>query len=148
MQARGKRIVRWSLISFGIAFLLFMILGVHLYYVTDNFYAPKGPQTQLARIDFHQQLSAEEVGTVRKTVDALPSVQKTYFNTQDNILVYAYTVGEQDQQFVYEQVMQSGKFNASRFVVNEQLTSSGCPVMAKETSGLLGLYKNIFSLIL
>ena len=148
MQTRGKKVFRWSLISFGIAFLLFMALGVHLYYVTDNFYAPKGPQTQLARIDFHQQLSAEEIGTVRKTVDALPSVQKTYFNTQDNILVYAYTVGEQDQQFIYDQVMQSGKFNASRFVVDEKLKTSGCPVLAKETSGLLGLYKNIFSLIL
>ncbi len=148
MQTRRKNITLRALIGLSVVFVLFMALGVHLYYVTDNFYSPKGPQLQLARIDMHKDLSEQEIACVRSAVDAMPSVSKTYYNADDDILVYAYTVGEQTQQNIYQKVLATGNISAKQFIPDAKTVASGCPVRSNETSGLLALYKNIFSLIL
>lgn len=148
MQPRRKKIVRSVLIGLSAGFVLFMALGVHLYYVTDNFYTPKGPQLQMARIDMHKDLSDQEIARVCSAVDAMPSVNKTYYNAGDDILVYTYTVGEQTQQNIYQKVLAVGNTEATPFIPDANTVANGCPVLAGETSGLLALYKNIFSLIL
>lgn len=148
MQTRKRKWLRRSLIGLGIGLALFLALGIHLYQVTDHFYAPQGPQYQLARIDFHAPLNAEEVSHVRSTVQQLQGVQKAYYNAGDNILVYAYTIGAQDQQRVYDHVMQSGNYSASRFIPDQQTLASGCPVLAENSSSLPNLYKDLFSIFL
>ncbi|MEZ5014635.1 MAG: hypothetical protein R2794_10120 [Chitinophagales bacterium] len=77
----------------------------------------------------------------------MPAVQKTYFNTKDNILVYSYTVGNQNQEGVFAQVMQSGNYNATRFIARAKTDVSGCPVMSGQSSGLIRIYKSIFSIL-
>lgn len=148
MQTRKRKWLRRSLIGLGIGLALFLALGIHLYQVTDHFYAPQGPQYQLARIDFYAPLNAEEITQVRSAVQHLPGVQKAYYNTNDHILVYAYTVGELDQQRVYDQLMQNGNYTASRFIPDQQMLASGCPVLSDNSSSLLNLYKELFSIFL
>lgn len=140
-----RKMIRWTVITLSVFVVLFFALGIHLYYVTDNFYQPKGPQLQLARIDFQQPVDSLQGAEIQRCVNNIDGVQKSYFNLHDDILVYSFYAGEQNTEQVYNLLMHSGAYEARRFVVDETQAAAGCPVMGKETSGLLNVYKTIFS---
>lgn len=142
------KILKWAAwISAGIV-VLFIALGIHLYFVTDHFYQSKGPQLQMGRVDFNEPIDSTEAIQIRGFVNNIDGVQKSYFNLKDNILVFVFYNDKQTSQNIYDRLMASGNYKADKYVVPEDAELSGCPVMSGEgaTGGLLLLYKNIFSI--
>jgi hypothetical protein len=149
MKVMRRKILKWSMIAASVVVILFLALGIHLYYVTDNFYqnTPANSSIRLARIDFDQPVDSVEANKIKQKVNTLPGVEKSYFNISDNILVYSYNKDVQSPDNVYKQVMNQHNYQATRFVVAEKDMSSGCPAMSdKASSGLLLIYKKMFSI--
>ena len=130
--------------------ILFLSLGIHLYYVTDNFYQNEisKPQLQLSRINFNDDVDSTEAKKIQTFVNDIEGIQKSYFNIQDDILVYSYYVGKQSSDNVFQLLSNAIPISAERFVVSAEKMQSGCPAMQKngETSGLLNVYKVLFSI--
>lgn len=150
MKVMRRKILKWSMITASVVVILFLALGIHLYYVTDNFYqnTPANSSIRLARIDFAQPVDSIEANRIKQSVNNLPGVEKSYFNIKDNILVYSYNKDVQSPNNVYKQVMNQNNYLATRFVVAEEDMSSGCPAMSdKASSGLLMIYKKMFSIL-
>ena len=144
-----RKIIKWSLITASVAVILFLALGVHLYYVTDNFYQDQRtqPQLQLGRIDFQQPIDSAEAKIIQAKVKTIPGVQKTYFNIPDQTLVYSFYNHEQNAANVFASFNQTNTIPATRYVVAEADKASGCPAMSDNAqSGLLFVYKTIFSI--
>jgi hypothetical protein len=60
MKVMRRKILKWSMIAASVVVILFLALGIHLYYVTDNFYqnTPANSSIRLARIDFDQPVDS------------------------------------------------------------------------------------------
>lgn len=145
-----SKLIKRSLIGLSVIVVLFLALGIHLYYVTDNFYQQTGSNAnlQMSRIDFKQDVDSTEAIKISSTVNSLEGVQKSYFNVKDNILVYSYYKGKQTSQNVYDKLMASGNYVADKFTVSADEMTSGCPVLEgnKSAEGLLLVYKKLFSI--
>lgn len=142
------KILKWAAWTSAGIVVLFIALGIHLYFVTDHFYQSKGPQLQMGRIDFKESIDSTDAIQIRGFVNNIDGVQKSYFNLKDDILVFAFYNDKQTSQNIYDRLMASGNYEADKYVVPEDEKLSGCPVMSGEgaTGGLLLLYKNIFSI--
>lgn len=142
-----RKILKFTTWSLGVLLILFIALGIHLYFVTGHFYQAKGPQLQMSRIDFNQPVDSVEGAKIQSFVNHIDGVQKSYFNLEDDILVYAFYNDRQTSQNVFNELMASGDYNAEKYVVSEDDKKTGCPAMSGgSVTGLLLVYKNLFSL--
>jgi len=144
-----RKIIKWSIIVTSVAAILFLALGVHLYYVTDNFYQEQRalPQLQLGRIDFQQPVDSATAKIIQAKVKSIPGVQKTYFNIADKILVYSFYNTAQNAENIFASFNQTNNIPATRYVVAEADKTKGCPAMSDEAqSGLILIYKKMFSI--
>ncbi len=150
MKIMQGKILKWGLIGLSVFVILFLSLGIHLYYVTDNFYQnePSKPQLQLSRIDFKEDVDSTEAKQIQSFVNGIEGIQKSYFNIQDDILVYSYYAGKQNSETVFQLVNNETHLIGEKFIVSAEQSQSGCPAMQKngETSGLLNVYKVMFSI--
>lgn len=142
------KILKWTGWITGIFLVLFIALGIHLYFVTDNFYQSKGPQLQMGRIDFQQDVDSTDAVKIQAAVNQIAGVEKSYFNLEDDILVFAFYNDQQTTESIYIKLMSTGNYKAEKFVAAQDAGIAGCPVMSGKsaTGGLLLLYKNIFSI--
>jgi hypothetical protein len=144
-----RKILKWTVITSCVALILFLALGVHLYYVTDNFYQDQrnAPQLQLGRIDFKQPIDSVQAAELQFKLKQVPGVQKTYFNIQDQILVYSFYNTEQDAATIFASFNNGNTVPAERYIVAEEDKMKGCPAMSDKTqSGLLMVYQKLFSI--
>lgn len=144
-----RKIIKWSLITASVAVILFLALGIHLYYVTDNFYQNQRntPQLQLGRIDFKQPIDSIQAADLQTKLKQVPGVQKTYFNIQDRILVYSFYNTEQSAEKIFITFSAVNTVPAERYIVAEADKMKGCPAMGDKTqSGLLLVYQKLFSI--
>jgi len=144
-----RKIIKWSLITASVAVILFLALGIHLYYVTDNFYQNQrsGPQLQLGRIDFKQPIDSIQAADLQSKLKQVPGVQKTYFNIEDQILVYSFYNTEQSADKIFASFNAGNTVPAERYIVAEEDKMKGCPAMSgKAQSGLLLVYQKLFSI--
>lgn len=120
--------------SSSIVSVLALVLVVHIYMVTHKDKSDQ-PMIQLSRIDFKQEIDSTEAGRIRSFVAQLEGVKSTYFNVQDNILVYTYALDKQSSTNVYNKLMAYGKYNAERYTVDAATAAkSGCPIGAGKNS--------------
>lgn len=112
--------------------VLFTVLVIHIYQVTHK---PKtdARERQLSRIDF-QELKAEDAGKIQAFVANLDGVEDTHFNTEAGILIYTYTTGKQTSSEVYDQLMKSGNYKATKYTVDNSAAQTGCPAMGDDHS--------------
>lgn len=121
-------LLKKSLLFIFAAFSIWVIsVGLYFYLIPA---APLTPteQMQLSRIDFKQELSAEQGDSLRAFVATLPSVKSSYFNDADNILVYTYTVGAQNSKAVFEAIQSVFNYQGERYLVSTEQAKSGCPI--------------------
>lgn len=150
MTVMQGKILKWGLIGLSVFVILFLSLGIHLYYVTDNFYQNElsKPQIQLSRIDFKEDIDSTEAKQIQTFVNGIEGIQKSYFNIKDDILVYSYYAGKQNSETVFKLLTEATHVIGEKFYVSSDKVNSGCPAMQKngETSGLLKVYKVMFSI--
>lgn len=78
MTVMQGKILKWGLIGLSVFVILFLSLGIHLYYVTDNFYQNElsKPQIQLSRIDFKEDIDSTEAKQIQTFVNGIEGIQK------------------------------------------------------------------------
>jgi len=130
---KGKflKIFIWTGSSF---LVLSAILVFHVYMVTHINKNQDERIRQLSRIDFKQNIEAEEANKIRVFVNGLPGVENSYFNLDNDVLVYSYLVGKQNSFNVYNKLVAFGNYKAIRYVVNETNAKTGCPIGTDKTS--------------
>jgi hypothetical protein len=130
---KGKflKLLIWS----GSAFLVFIaVLVTHIYLVTRISKNQDERVRQLSRIDFKQNIDTQEADKIRAFVNGLSGVENSYFNLDNDILVYSYLVEKQNSFNVYNKLIAFGNYKAVRYVVNETNAQSGCPIGTDKTS--------------
>lgn len=144
---KRKNFIKISIGIFSILLLLFSVLVIHIYMVTRHPNSDKRDR-QLSRIDFKVKVDSLEANKIRAFVSRLEGVESTFFNVKDGILIYTYEVGKQNSENVYHKLMQSGNYQAERFIVDKEEAVNGCPVIndkksitAHLTSYIAGIFK-------
>lgn len=125
-----KKLIKFAAWSVSIIFVLFVVLVVHIYMVTKPVKYDNN-DLQLSRIDFKQQVDSAEAIKISHFVAGLPGIQNAMFNLHDQTLVYGYTLGRQNSENVYDQLMAYGHYKAARYAPSAGQLASGCP-MGKE----------------
>lgn len=117
-----------------IILVLSAVLVIHIYLVTRINKNQDERVRQLSRIDFKQNIEAEEANKIRAFVNGLDGVENSYFNLDNDVLVYSYLVGKQNSFNVYNKLIAFGNYKANRYVVSETTAKSGCPIGTDKTS--------------
>jgi hypothetical protein len=143
-STRRKRLKRFLWIFASLSLLLFAVLVVHIYSVTKPVKYDNN-DLQLSRIDFKEDIDSIEAAKIRSFVASLPGVQNAMFNTQDNILVYGYSLGKQTSTEVYNQLIKFGHYKAEKFVVSAEQLNSGCPMGKNKNSFVYKLSAFIYN---
>src|SRR5882672_7472218 len=125
---KRKKVLRITLWSASVLFVLLMVLGIHIYLVTGN-KSNYGNPRQLSRIDFKEPVNPAEADKIRSYVSHLEGVQGTYFNMANGILVYAFDPGRQSSLNVFNGLIHYGHYKAERYTVDESTAQTGCPAM-------------------
>jgi hypothetical protein len=130
---KGKyfKLFVWSASSF---LILSAILVFHIYLVTHLNKNQDERVRQLSRIDFKQNIEAEEAYNIRAFVNGLEGVENSYFNLDNDVLVYSYLVGKQNSNNVYNKLVAFGNYKAVKYIVDETTAKTGCPIGADKTS--------------
>lgn len=92
---------------------------------------PTRPMIQLARIDFQQKIDSLEAQKIVAFVNSQNGIDKAYFNVPDQILVFGFLVDEQNATAVFNKVIEYGNYKATKYVVDKEMASNGCPVIDK-----------------
>jgi hypothetical protein len=124
MKKNITKIIAWAL---SIAFVLFLVLAVHIYQVTKPVHYDNG-DLQLSRIDFKQDIDSAEAIRISHFVAGMPGIQNAMFNLHDRTLVYGYTLGKQNSEQVYNELIRFGQYKALRFVPDQAQLVGGCPL--------------------
>lgn len=120
-----KKIIKIALASLGVLALLFAVLVVHIYMVTDK---PKpNSNLHLSRIDIKQEITPEQQNQLKSQVNSLPGVYKTYINPESGTLIYGYYKDQQSPEAVYASLSQSSNIALEKFEVSEEDLAKGCP---------------------
>lgn len=127
MKAKGSnKKVKWIL---GAVLGLFVCFSIHFYVATNDW--NKGHTNwQLSRIDFKDSLNTEQAMTAMVAAKSVEGVTEAKYNPRFGTMVFAYSPGKVDPKKVYDKVMASGEYQASPYVVPEELLNGGCPVMS------------------
>lgn len=83
---------------------------------------------QLSRIDFNEDIDSAEAIKIRGFIQSLNGVNSSYFNIQDNILVYTYDNKLQSSQSIYNALIKYKAYRAKPYIVDAEDLKSGCPV--------------------
>lgn len=124
MTSKFKTALKWSI---SIVTLLLILLFVHIAVMVKQMPKPSNPTIQLARVDFLEPVDTTSVRLIRSGVSKLRGVKSTYFNTTDNILVYAYDNRVNQSQTIYDAAIKDCGFKSSRYVINAEDAGKGCP---------------------
>lgn len=130
---KGKffKLFIWSASTISV---LTAVLVFHIYLVTRVNKNQDERVRQLSRIDFKQNIEAEEASKIRAFVNGLEGVENSYFNLDNDVLVYSYLVGKQNSNNVYNKLVAFGKYKAEKYIVDETNSKTGCPIGTDKTS--------------
>jgi hypothetical protein len=143
---KKRKIIKITLISLSVFFVLFAVLIVHIAMVT-KYKAVEPDGRQLSRIDFTEKVDSTEANKIKSFVGHLDGVESTYFNIPDGIFVYTYSLNKQNSLGVYNKLMSYGKYKAHRYVVDAADATKGCPAMGGNKSFILSLAMYVGKLI-
>lgn len=124
----------------GLMLLLTAALCIHIYVVTrpgktDN-------RLVMARIDFRQDIDAEDASKVAEWLYAQPGVNHVLCNDKSDIAVFTYFTSLNDANRIVAAFKDATGYNAERYLPAEDEMRAGCPVNYGSTlSKITGLFK-------
>lgn len=129
MNIKTKKRIKISLLSaFGIVFLLFALLIVHVVIMVKKG-GTHNAGIQLARVDFKQNLDSAQALAVQEKFRSEKGVKSTYYNYKDNILIYAFDDRQNNSQAIYNAAVKSSTLHSTRYIVAAADMNKGCPAM-------------------
>jgi hypothetical protein len=129
MQPRALKILILSL--FSTALLLSIVLGVHIYMVTEPFEENQHAQWQLHKINFERPISREEEQKVKSSLYTLEALERIHFNKTSTAAVLAVKHPSEikvgDPQ-ITERLPEDIQDIAFLHVPTEKELQAGCPI--------------------
>ncbi len=131
MRTRVKKIMAWSSV---LIITPPLALFLHVYMVTCFPVQPAG-NWHLTRIEFSQvPLDSLTAASALQIIDQIPGVLNSYLNQEKGTLVYATAAGSYQSEEVFNRFIQTGSFEATRYIPEEgPLPSESCPVLNKRS---------------
>lgn len=134
-----------TLLTTGSIFiLLVMVLGIHIYLVTQ----PKTPDATtmaMARIDFKQDISASDAATIYMWLIDHKGIERVMFSANNNNVVFTFSPLLIDAEKIAHDIQISLHYKAFRYLPGAEDMKKGCPVSQTSVSNSMYRYiKNIF----
>ena len=126
------RTLRVFLMSVAFLGMLFLSFSFYMYDKTVGD-LPPGPPLQLSRIDFSQSVDTNMGNAIRSKVKHLKGVGHTFFNHQDDVLVFSHDPKVINANEVVDVVEETFLIPANRFQPTEEMKTSGCPITGGNT---------------
>lgn len=124
----------------GVFLLLTSALCIHIYIVTRPGQQPD--RIVMARIDFKQDINANDATKITEWLYAQPGVSHVLCNEKSNIAVFTYSTAKNDANQIVAAFKDATGYRADRFLPSEADMRSGCPVNYGSTmSKITGLFK-------
>lgn len=124
VNSKSKTVIKWSI---GVVVALVILLFAHIAVMVKQMPKPSNFTIQLARVDFHEPVDTSSVRLIQSRILKLRGVKSTYFNTTDNILVYAFDNNLNQSQAIYDAAIKECGLKSSRYVIHAQDAGKGCP---------------------
>lgn len=132
MSTKKKiKIAIFSLLGFCL--LLFATLVVHIAIMVKGKSQLSSTTIQIARVDFQQELDADQLATIQEDIRALKGVKSSFFNPKSNILIYTFDNRENNAKKIYQEAIQSSNIISTRYVPSSEELEAGCPVINKNS---------------
>jgi hypothetical protein len=134
MEMKKYRKLKIALLSFvGIFLLLALVLVVHI--ATAKPVEIDNATLQVSRIDFKAPLTKAQKSLIRTHLKSIEGVKTDHFNLEKGVLVYFHDNRVVDAQTVYKKLSESVPYEATPYVVSEDLASKKvCPAVSNTNS--------------
>jgi hypothetical protein len=124
----------------GVFLLLTAVLCIHIYVVTRP--GPPADRMVMARIDFHQDIDANDAQKIVDWLHAQPGVNQVLCNDKSGIAVFTYSTAKNDANSIVAAFKDETGYNADRYLPSDKEMQSGCPMNYGSTmSKITGLFK-------
>jgi hypothetical protein len=121
--------------------VLVLVLGVHIYMVTRRT-PPDANTVALARIDFKEQLRAQDSDSITRWLYRQPGVLHVLCNPAGKLVVFTYAPVSADPDRIAAAMREQLPYDAHRFMPDTRALAGGCPVaQTSVTYKLLHLFK-------
>lgn len=128
---KKKRVIQFAAGISGLVVILFVTLVVHVGMVSVVKKNDKRIR-QLSRIDFMQDIHAEQASDIRSYVSSLNGVCGVNYNEQSKILTYMYDPAILNASDVYTKLVAHGNYKAKKYTVTADDLTKGCPAFAEK----------------
>ncbi|HUH74111.1 MAG TPA: hypothetical protein VLZ75_06845 [Chitinophagales bacterium] len=131
-KSKSTKFLKYGLISaFSLIGIFAITLIVHIAIMVGN--KSSSSFHQLARVDFSQDISDNEVQQIEESLKSEKGFVSTYFNDVDKILVYKFDKRYNNSSQIYANTIQPKAPNSTRFIVTEAMQAKGCPVISDDS---------------
>jgi hypothetical protein len=134
MEMKKYQKLKIALLSVaGIFMVLVLVLVVHI--ATAKPVEIDNATIQISRIDFKAPLDPTQKSLIRKNLLSIDGVKTEHFNLEKGVLVYFHDNTVVDAQTVFEKLSAAVPYEATPFVVPEELASKKvCPAVSNTNS--------------
>jgi len=113
---------------FGIIFLLFVVLVVHI--ATAKPVEVDNATIQISRIDFNEPLDSLKSKEIHRNLKSIDGVKNIKIVPEKGVVVYFHDNRIANSEQVFAQLSAKGNYQAERFVISDELAAKKvCPVM-------------------
>ncbi|MBX2905577.1 MAG: hypothetical protein KF744_06030 [Taibaiella sp.] len=124
----------------GVLLLLTAVLCIHIYVVTRP--GPPTDRMVMARIDFRQDIDANDALKIVKWLYAQPGVNQVLCNDKSDIAVFTFSTAKNDANSIVAAFKDQTGYKADRYLPSEKEMRSGCPMNYGSTmSKITSLFK-------
>lgn len=139
---KKQMVKRTAAIVGSIALLLIVVLCAHVYAVTNR--PPVGPQRVMARIDFKQDINADDVTIITKDLYTQAGVDHVLCNDAANIAVFTFSPGINTADNIVKTLIAHTGYKAQRYVPAKDEMMKGCPVAVSSfTDKIQSIYRSV-----
>jgi hypothetical protein len=125
--AKKIRIIAGSIA--GTAFLLFVVLIIHIAFMVKGRKPPANATVQMVRVDFKQEMDSSAIACVESDIKSMKGVKDVYYNPQSHILIYSFDAKQNNAKTIYDIAINGSGYSAHRFAFAKNDQANGCPVM-------------------
>lgn len=139
---KKRTVKRIAIVTGSTVLLLGAVLCAHVYAVTHK--EPVGAQRIMARIDFKQDINAEDAALITKDLYAQAGVDHVLCNEAANIAVFTFSPGINTADNIVNTLVAQTGYKAQRYMPSKKEMMAGCPVSAASFTGSIEkLYRSL-----
>jgi len=121
--------IKWTLLGlFGIAFLLFLTLVIHIGVMVYHKAPLPFEHIQMARTDFLEPLDSIERVQLKSNLGSQKGIKSIYLNAKDQNVVYSFDNRENSANNIYQNAINQMHLKAKPYIVSAKDLQNGCPV--------------------